>query len=271
MTIKKLTAFAGGIALSLSFAGTASADNVTATTARTISINSVAQNTLSNVRTEVWYRVRLFANRSYQVSAWPVDHEQGVDVPAMGMNLFSDDGGTVAAAPAPTTTNGDLEGSPNSNGDALPVTSLFQPTATGVYKIKVSRVSGGAATGSINVMVRETTLFSPWLSKAAGFEGFIEIHNNTNAAVSVNLKGFDSTGTLQGAGLTVNVPPNATIFQTGATIGVPVNVAAGVVLTHNGAFGAISGNITTLNGGNGLSFDSAFTSRDGAIMGGPVR
>ena len=271
MTIKQLTSLGGGIALCLTLANAASADNVTAVTARTISINSIAQNTLSNVRTEVWYRVRLFANRSYQVSAWPVDHEQGVDAPVMGLNLFSDDPGTVAATPAPTATSGDLEGSPNNNGDALPTTSLFQPTTTGVYKIKVSRVSGGAVSASINVLVRETTLFSPWLSKAAGFEGFIEVHNNTSAAVSVTLKGFDSAGALQGAGLTFSIPANATVFQTGATIGVPVNVAAGVVLTHNAAFGAISGNITTLNGANGLSFDSPFTPRDGALMGYPVR
>ena len=271
MTIKQLAGFGGGIVFCLTLANTASADNVTAVTARTISINSIAQNTLSNARTEVWYRVRLFANRSYQVSAWPVDHEQGVDAPVMGLNLFSDDAGTAAAAPAPTNTSGDLEGSPNNNGDALPVTNLFQPTATGVYKIKVSRVSGGAVTASINVLVRETTLFSPWLSKAAGFEGFIEVHNNTSAAVNVTLKGFDSTGTLQGAGLTFAIPANATVFKTGANIGVPVNVAAGVVLTHDGAFGAIAGNITTLNGANGLSFDSPFTPRDGALLGYPVR
>ena len=69
MTIKQLTGLGGGIALCLALANTAAADNVTAVTARTISINSIAQNTLSNVRTEVWYRVRLFANRSYQISA----------------------------------------------------------------------------------------------------------------------------------------------------------------------------------------------------------
>ena len=89
--------------------------------------------------------------------------------------------------------------------------------------------------------------------------------------MSVTLKAFNNTGTLQGAGLTVSIPANATVFQTGASIGVPVDVAVGVVLTHNAAFEAISGSITTLNGGVGLSFDSPFTSRDGAIMGSPVR
>ena len=269
MNIKPLSTLAGGLALSLLLTSAAAADNITPSTARTISINSMAQNTLSNVRTEVWYRVRLFANRSYQISAWPVDHEQGVLAPQVILGLFSDDFGMVPASPV-TVTTGDLEGSPNNNGDTLPSTAVFLPMTTGVYKIRVQGLMG-AVSASINVLVRETTLFSPWTSKAAGFEGFIEIHNNTSAALSVTLKGFDSLGNLQGAGLTVNAPANATIFQTAASIGVPINVFAGVVLTHNGAFGAVSGNITTLNGANGLSFDSPFTARDGAIMGAPVR
>ena len=270
MNIKPLSTIAGGLALSLLLTSAAAADNITPTTARTISINSMAQNTLSNVRTEVWYRVRLFANRSYQISAWPVDHEQGVMAPMVFLSLFSDDFGMVPASPAPLVTTGDLEGSPNNNGDTFPSTAVFQPTTTGVYKIKVQGLMG-AVSASINVLVRETTLFSPWTSKAAGFEGFIEIHNNTSAALSVTLKAFDSMGNLQGAGLTVNAPGNATVFQTAGSIGVPVGVFAGIVLTHNGAFGAVSGNITTLNGANGLSFDSPFTARDGAIMGAPVR
>ena len=82
------------------------------------------------------------------------------------------------------------------------------------------------------------------------------------------MKAYDNAGTLQGAGLTFTIAANATTFQTGGLIGIPVGVAAGVVLTHNGAFGAISGNITTLNGANGLSFDSAFTVRDPGGAGG---
>ena len=97
------------------------------------------------------------------------------------------------------------------------------------------------------------------------------MHNNTNAAISVTLRGFDNTGTLQGAGLTITLQPNATDFRTANQIGVPVNVFAGIVLTHNGAFGAVSANITTLNGANGLSFDSPFTAREGTLQALPIR
>ena len=242
-----------------------------AATARTITVSSNSQDSMSDVRTEVWYRVRLAAGRSYQFSAWPVNHEQGTDAAGMALSLFSDDAGTVSATPAPTSSSGDLEGSSNSNGDALPVSMLFEPTASGVYKLRVTRTTGGTVLHSIDVAVRETTLFSPWTSRAAGFEGFIEIHNNTVAPVIATLRGYNSLGVLQGAGVTVTIPANATVFKTATDVGVPVNVFAGIVLTHNGAFGAVSGNITTLNGANGLSFDSPFTPRDGQVKGRPVR
>ena len=221
---------------------------------------------MSIVRAEIWYRVRLFASRSYQFSAWPVGHEQGTDAPALGLSIFSDDAGTSPAVPAPTSSSTALEGSTNSNGDVLPASMLFQPTTTGVYKFRILRTSGGTTAHSINVVVRDTTLFSPWTSKAAGFEGFIEMHNNTNAALSVTLRAFNNAGTLEGPGLTMTLQPNATDFKTATQVGVPVNVFAGIVLTHNGAFGAVAANITTLNAANGLSFDSPFTPRSSRAM-----
>lgn len=245
--------------------------NTGALTARTINVNSSTRDLVSSVRSDIWYRVRLFAGRSYQVSAWPVDHEQAVDASTLSISLFSDDGGTVPAIPAPTSSSGDLEGSVNANGDALPTSVLYQPTATGVYKIRLQSTGGGSVMHPINVAVRETTLFSPWTSRAAGFEGFVEVHNNTNAAISVTLRAYDSAGAALGSGITFNLPANATDFRTATLIGVPVNVAAGIVLTHNGGFGAVSANITTLNGSTGLSFDAPFTSRAGGLQGPPVR
>ncbi len=97
------------------------------------------------------------------------------------------------------------------------------------------------------------------------------MHNNTNAAVSVSLRADDSSGAPLGAGVTVSIPANATVFKTATDVGVPVNVHSGIVLTHNGAVGAISGNVTTLNGANGLSFDSPFTARSPAVLGRPSR
>ena len=241
-----------------------------ASTARTLSTNATSRGTLSSLITQSWYRARLFANRSYQISAWPVDHEQGVDAAVLSVDVFSDDAGTVPAAGV-SGGSGALEGTANQGGDGKPFTAIIQPTVTGVYKIRAQRLSGGGTSHTVNLMIRETTLFSPWTSRAAGFEGFIEMHNNTNAPVSVTLRAFDAAGVLQGAGQTLTLQPNATEFRTATQVGVPVNIFAGIVLTHDGAVGAVSANITTLNGANGLSFDSPFGSRDPSTQAGPSR
>lgn len=249
----------------------AGSNNIGPLSARSIAHDSISRDSMSNVRAEVWYRVRLFASRSYQLSAWPVGHEQGTDAPALALTLFSDDGGVVAATPTPLVTSGDLEGSPNNPGDTLPASMVFQPVTTGVYKVRILRLSGGAVPHSINVEMRDTTLFSPWTSRAAGFEGFIEMRNNTNASVAVTLRAFNSAGAPQGAGLTIMLPPNSTDFRTAAQVGVPVGAFAGVVLTHAGAFGAVTANITTLNGAVGLSFDSPFSPRSPHLIGLAIR
>jgi hypothetical protein len=247
--------------LVLATAGPGFADNLTSGTARSVAVNAKFQDSLGGGgmgRPAVWYKTQLFAGRSYQVSVWSV-REDGGFVLIGPVELYADP--TMAPlVTGVTTTNGALEGSPN-NATLGSRTTVFQPATTGLYWIKASADPMMPLT-AVNVLVRETTLFSPWLSKAAGFEGFIELHNNTNAALNVTLKAYDSLGAQQGSGLTFSLPQNATVFQTGALIGVPVGVAAGVVLTHNGAFGAVSGNITTLNGANGLSFDSPFTARE---------
>ena len=265
------TGIGGDLTFTTAACPPAGSNNISALTAQALALNSASQDSMSNVRAELWFRVRLFAARSYQFSAWPVNHEQGADAPAVDLAIFSDPAGAVAATPAPAISSGAIEGSPNGNGDALPASLLFQPAATGVYRIRVLRSSGGTVTHSVNVAVRETTLFSPWTSRAAGFEGFVEMHNNTNAALSVTLRAYNSAGALQGAGLTFSLPANATVFKTATNVGVPANVFAGMVLTHDGAFGAVSGNITTLNGANGLSFDSPFTPRGVSLQAPPVR
>ena len=237
------------------------ADNTTFSTARSIAVNATFQDSLQGtVRPEIWYKTQLFAGRSYQISVWSVK-EDGAAVSIGPVELYTDPMMPSLVTVGVTSTGGVFEGSPN-NESGGPQTTVFQPTATGLYLIKATTTDAMMPSVKVNVRVRETTLFSPWTSRAAGFEGFMEIHNNTSAALSVTLSAYNNLGVLQGTGLTFPVPANATVFQTATGIGVPLNTFAGIVLTHNGAFGAVSGNITTLNGVNGLSFDSPFTPRD---------
>ena len=231
-TRKYETALALALALATAVPGLA--DNTTPATARSIAMNSTSQDFLeSGSRASVWYKAQFFANRSYQVSVWTV-REDGVFVNIDPLALYSDAAGTVLVTLGVTTTDGVFEGSPN-DSNLGPRTTVFQPTASGLYLINAGTDTLALASTKVNIRVRETTLFSPWTSKAAGFEGFIELHNNTTSSLNVTLRAFNNLGVLQGAGVTFSVAANATVFKTATDVGVPVNTFAGIVLTHGQA------------------------------------
>lgn len=242
------------------------ADNTVVASAKGVPVNTGISDFVAVASGSKFYWAQLFANRSYELlsypSALPFDCPTG-NGQGLIANLVVSTDSTFATTLTSTYSSSALEGTPNASIFCNHSGSLrFTTTASGVHYFRGSAVY---STGNVNILLRETTLFSPWLSRAAGFEGFNEIHNNSSAAISVTLRAYDSTGALQGAGLTFSIPANATVFKTGADIGVPAGVAVGVVLTHNGAFGSISGNITTLSGAAGLSFDSPFAPRTDSI------
>ena len=257
----------GLAALSMCLLGSVSqADNTTAATAIAVPVNTGVSNFVATLNDTKFFKTDLIANRSYEISMydrgreWQAASAAGAVAFPGGAQVATDQAFSMGGIVPSLDNQSTKEGSTNVVADfcCFAETLTVFTTTTGSHFIQVPTYY---STGSFYFSIRETTLFSPWLSKGAGFEGFIELHNNTNALVSVFLRGHDSLGNVQGAGLAVFIPANATVFKTGAEIGVPVGVFAGVVLTHNGSFGAISGNITTLNGANGLSFDSPFTPR----------
>ena len=234
------------------------ADNTAAGTAAFIMPGEVSDDLLGGARIDIWFKTKLNVNRSYAIMAWFPGQESITAAPGVAAPMVFSDAGVTPATGLSTATEG--EGSPASSGqDHMKAT--FEPAATGTYWIRLTTSATGVSPELLHVLIQETTLFSPWTSKAAGFEGFIELHNNTSETLNLTLRAFDQLGVLQGSGLTLTAPPNATVFRTATQVGVPVNVFAGLVLTHDGAPGAMSGNITTLNGANGLSFDSPFTGR----------
>ncbi|MEO8360709.1 MAG: putative Ig domain-containing protein [Vicinamibacteria bacterium] len=247
-------------------------DNTVAARARAIAMNSEAGDSLSTSRSEVWYKVPLYASRSYQFSAFVVEDDGTAGVTAVDLALFSDAAGVTLATPSPTTTSGVLEGSSNLS-PTFSQSTLFQPTASGQYLLRVLGQPAAGAT-AIRIVARETTLFSPWIfvTTASQYESYHTVHNNTSQAVAVTLRAVDATGTTLGNVTTFSIPANATVFRTTkGDLGVAPDAFGGTMLTHNGAFGAISANTTTLSGATGLSFDSPFAPRAGNVLGSPIR
>jgi hypothetical protein len=71
----------------------------------------------------------------------------------------------------------------------------------------------------------------------------------------------------------LTLPPNATVAKSvKADLTVSGNgITGSMVITHNGAFGALAANATTLSGVTGLSFDAPFTTRSPPVLGLPLR
>ncbi|MEO8359991.1 MAG: carboxypeptidase regulatory-like domain-containing protein [Vicinamibacteria bacterium] len=240
--------------------------------ARSVAVNSGVGLGLGGPTSTSWFAMPLFANRSYQISAWPVVEDGATGAVAIAMDLYSDAIGSTAALPVPRNHAGPLEGSPNDAGGNAR-TQIFLPTLSGTYTLRLS--GAGFTREDVQLMVRETTLFSPWffVTTSNGYDAFYEIHNNTSEPVTVTLRGFGQTGTLVGVAHTFTLAANATAVKSAKSDLLITGDGSfgGTVLTHDGAFGAVSGNTTTLSPSTGLSFDSPFTPRVSATQGLPIR
>ncbi len=196
-----------------------------------------------------YYRYNLVAGRSYRLFCW---------------QAFADGGGACEAFWA--NTSGAILTAFGSNTEPIVPgaqsrrSTVFIPTTSGAYLGFLDNDNASAAT--TYMLAIETTLFSPWyfIDSGSGYDGFVEIKNNTNSSVDVTVTAYDSTGSVVGT-TTETISANGNTFvQIGATFGIAGGFGS-VDLAHNGMPGAVSANITTLSATTGLSFDSPFTPR----------
>jgi hypothetical protein len=200
------------------------------------------------------YRYRLVAGRSYAAWCWVPGTDGGGACElfwrdALGVIVGSTDDGE----PAP----------PGGDTDAV------IPTSTGTYYVEVRNPSGGPA--QIRLGVTETTLFSPWFFRSAGsgYDGYIELRNNTGRDVTVTVTAFAGSGTVAGTPLTTIVPAAGTLLVVAGNpvgpdgLGVPDDTYGSVQIAHTAMPGAVVANVTTLSAVTGLSFDAPFSTRSG--------
>jgi hypothetical protein len=141
----------------------------------------------------------------------------------------------------------------SNNGDQTRII----PSTTGTHRIAVENIGVGGY--PVNVMLVESTMFSPWFFGSSGYDGYITIRNNTSSSVSAVVTTFSPTGSVLGT-TTVSIPGNGNTFVTASSLG-GAGTSGSAQIAHNGSLNAISANITTLSGATGLSFDAPFTAR----------
>jgi hypothetical protein len=196
---------------------------------------------------QYYLRYRLTENRSYYAACWgPFQTDTGQKCTTDWRN----------AADASVSDGDNREPFISDNGDG----DTIRPTTAGFYYVRVAN-SDAVAGQTIHIMVIESTLFSPWYYVVAslGYDGYVEIRNNTGQATTVTLRGYSNTGAIAGSS-TFTVAGNGTTLVAMSTI-VPDGSAGSASLTYQGQPGSFSANITTLSGATGLSFDAPFTLR----------
>jgi hypothetical protein len=115
----------------------------------------------------------------------------------------------------------------------------FYSTTTGCF-CYVRILNNTGATHTINLMVVETTLASPWyfVSPASGYDTYVEIRNHSTSTLDVRVRAYANTGGLAAGSTTVSVPANGNTYVAVSSLGI-ANGSGSLTITYNGMPGAI--------------------------------
>jgi hypothetical protein len=103
-------------------------------------------------------------------------------------------------------------------------------------------------------------LSSPWFFRDVNYDGIMEIRNHSNSPQQVRTTVYNHAGAVICSLTDTIVKNGGNVFGVGAACGL-ANAFGTVQISHSGAPGAITANITTLSANTGLSFDAPFTPR----------
>jgi len=137
------------------------------------------------------------------------------------------------------------------------------PATTGTHWLKVSTSSAPAAAYEFNLILVETTLFSPWwfVDTPFGYEAFVHFRNNTSSPVTLIVTAYAGTGAQAAPPMTFVIPGNAAgALAVGDTLGAADGFGSAQI-AHSGPPGAVFANLTTLSAITGLSYDIPFQPR----------
>jgi uncharacterized repeat protein (TIGR01451 family) len=203
-----------------------------------------------------WFRYRVSAGRSYCLEVDNGRPDTSVRDPFL----------SVYHADATTLVGSDDDIADEPGGGKL---SRVCYIATASEDNLADVTPGASGTpGGIRVRVVETTLFCPWLGplfSGSGFESFILIKNTTGTThgATVTLTGVGGTtlGTPQSGTVPGNGSYNLQVAAAPPTGFGLSGVSAGVPIAHDGPPGSMIANVTTLNFGSGVSYDTPMVPR----------
>ncbi|MBL8143543.1 MAG: hypothetical protein JNM38_20690 [Acidobacteria bacterium] len=230
------------------------ADNTTCANADFLFPGIGRGQTVSNATTR-YYKARVVAGRSYSVYSWAPYQDAGEGGASIDHAFYTNSTCSTAAGTTDTSANEPWAVVTSMSGD----NDTIIPTFTGTMWISVSNSD---ATGyTVFTAVQETTIFSPWWYAAGNYNAFAEIKNATDTSLTYTLTAYGPNGTVCGTS-SGSLSANGNIGINIRNLGTCQVVGSGSAqVAFQGPPGAVVGNITTLDGTLGISFDSPFTPR----------
>jgi hypothetical protein len=233
---------------------TAFADNITCANADFLFMGIGRSQAITNGSSR-FYKARVVEGRSYSVYSWAPFQDTGEGGVSIDHVLFSDSACATPAATVSTTAKEPTVIVLGHGGD----NDTIIPNFSGTLYIRVD--NNETTSHSIITAIQETTIFSPWWFVGGAYNAFAELKNATNATIAFTLTartaGGAVCGTSSGA-IAANGNTAINIRTLGACL---ASVSGSVDVAFQGPPGAIIGNITTIDGTQGVSFDAPFQPR----------
>jgi len=250
---------------------TASADNITCANADFLPFGQLRSDSVNDTNNVVWYRVKIYEDRSYSFLSWAPTATGGDEVAAVSLSvsLFSDD--CTTSLPTFTSGTADREGNPDATGHNGAYTGVIlgddacgTPGTVNACTARVRITASSLGVGdsmTVHTLANDTTLQAPYWQVTAQYDAAPQLRAHTQISSNfLRFIAYDAAGTKV---CTVDNLPGTNglaTFSIKSSCSIPVGFGTGVVL-HVGPPGTASGNITTFSAASGLSFDAAFTPR----------
>lgn len=200
----------------------------------------------------LYFKAPLVAGRSYILMTWAPTQDVSEGGAGIAQAIYSDS--TCATSPAASFTQHEPLLSVFGHG-GLQETVI--PATSGLYYFGV----GTGTSFSVQVLLFETTLFSPWWFTGGTNQAYIEVSNTMNTAATAHITLRRSNGTECGTtSVALAANGNAAILIN--SVGSCAAALAGSAqIAFDGTPGGLAANITTISVPDGTSFDSPFAPR----------
>jgi hypothetical protein len=245
----------------LALPGTARAVNVTCANADYLFPGQMGSYPTGDDGT-LFFKTRVETGRSYAVYAWAPFQDAGEGAVGLDMTLYDTSTCTTTPAGVNSVEVDFLVDVDAHNGEI----EYLRAEYTGTLYIRVDEIGPSAAGYTFQVLVVETTLYSPWWYVGGTNQAFMEVRNNTSGTRSATATFFGANGAVCGTS-TLVIPANGNTAVNIKSVGTCAGTVFGSArISHDAGIGGMVANITSIDGVQGTSFDSPFTVRNPALF-----